>query len=76
MISSGGQIPQQLMDPGVLSKQDFLPDTRLFIKGPFKNDVTAKMRFLDPPPSLVTICHYFGLPPSPLMSPVQTVTNH
>ena len=52
MISSGGQIPQQLMDPGVLSKQDFLPDTRLFIKGPFKNDVTAKMRFLDPPPQI------------------------
>ena len=35
------------------------------IKGSFKNDVTAKMGFLDPPPPLVTICHYFGSPPSP-----------
>ena len=48
-------------------------------KGPFKSDVNAKIRFLDPLPSLVTICHYFGLPPLiPLssMSPVQTVTNY
>ena len=33
-------------------------------EGPFKNDVTAKMRFFDPPPSLVTICHYFWFTPS------------
>ena len=37
--------------------------------------VTAKMRFFDSPPSLVTICHYFGLPPPP-MSPGETVTNY
>ena len=40
----------------------------------FKNDVTAKMRFLDPP------CHHsslFWFTPSPSMSPVQTMyENH
>ena len=44
--------------------------------GPFKNDVRAKMRFFDPPPSLVTICHNFWFTPSPPLSPVQTVTNY
>ena len=49
---------------GSLASRLLCPNSRY--KGPFKNDVTAKMRFLDPPPpSLVTIRHYFGLPPLP-----------
>ena len=40
------------------------------LKGPFKNDVTAKMRFFDPPSSHVTI---FGLPPP---SPVTGANGH
>ena len=44
------------------------------VKGPIKNDITAQMACLHHFPTLVTICHYFLLHPTPYVS-AQKVTN-